>query len=58
MKLGKDIAAIVTGGASGLGAATAAALAEAGLKLAIFDMNWAAGEALAKKLALSSASAM
>ncbi len=50
MKLGKDIAAIVTGGASGLGAATAAALAEAGCKLAIFDMNREAGQALAKKL--------
>ncbi len=32
-------AAIVTGGASGLGAATASALAEAGAKVAIFDMN-------------------
>ncbi len=50
MKLCKDIAAIVTGGASGLGAATAAALAEAGCKLAIFDMNREAGEALAGKL--------
>jgi len=50
MKLGRDIAAIVTGGASGLGAATATALAEAGCKVAIFDMNREAGEALAKKL--------
>ncbi len=50
MKLGKDIAAIVTGGASGLGAATATALAEVGCKAAIFDMNREAGEALAKKL--------
>ncbi|MBL4906057.1 MAG: SDR family NAD(P)-dependent oxidoreductase, partial [Sneathiella sp.] len=32
-------AAIVTGGASGLGAATARALASAGAKVAIFDMN-------------------
>jgi len=32
-------AAIVTGGASGLGAATARALAAAGAKVAIFDMN-------------------
>lgn len=50
MKLDKDIAAIVTGGASGLGAATATVLAEAGCKVAIFDMNREAGEALANKL--------
>jgi NAD(P)-dependent dehydrogenase (short-subunit alcohol dehydrogenase family) len=50
MKLGNDIAAIVTGGASGLGAATAAALAEAGCRVAIFDMNRDAGEALARSI--------
>ena len=50
MKLGKDIAAVVTGGASGLGAATATALAEAGCKVAIFDMNREAGEAFAKSI--------
>jgi len=50
MKLGKDIAAIVTGGASGLGAATATALAEAGCKVAVFDVNREAGEALAKSI--------
>src|SRR5579863_7989456 len=32
-------AAIVTGGASGLGAATARMLAEAGAKVAVFDVN-------------------
>src|ERR1700722_14381092 len=32
-------AAIVTGGASGLGAATARMLADAGAKVAIFDVN-------------------
>ncbi len=32
-------AAVVTGGASGLGRATAAALAEAGVKVALFDRN-------------------
>lgn len=37
--------AIVTGGASGLGAATAARLAEDGLKVAIFDLNADAGQA-------------
>jgi len=35
----KGHAAIVTGGASGLGAATARALAEAGAKVAVFDLN-------------------
>ena len=59
MKLGTDIAAIVTGGASGLGAATAAALAKAGCKVAIFDMNREAGEACARRSsARSSAIAM
>lgn len=37
--------AIVTGGASGLGAATAARLAEDGLKVAIFDLSEDAGQA-------------
>ena len=35
----KDIAAIVTGGASGLGAATARALAEAGAKVTVLDRD-------------------
>ena len=48
MKLGNGIAAIVTGGASGLGGATATALGEAGCKVAIFDVNREAGEALAE----------
>ena len=42
--------AIVTGGASGLGAATARALAEAGAKVAIFDMNGDAAEEMAKEI--------
>src|SRR5271166_3844271 len=50
MKLGKDITAIVTGGASGLGGATATALARAGCRVAIFDMNRNAGEELAKRI--------
>lgn len=37
--------AIVTGGASGLGAATAARLAEDGLKVTLFDMNAEKGQA-------------
>ena len=35
----KNVAAIVTGGASGMGAATARMLAEAGAKVALFDIN-------------------
>jgi NAD(P)-dependent dehydrogenase (short-subunit alcohol dehydrogenase family) len=50
MKLDSSIAAIVTGGASGLGEATARALAAHGVKVALFDMNEAKGEALAKEL--------
>jgi NAD(P)-dependent dehydrogenase (short-subunit alcohol dehydrogenase family) len=43
-------AAVVTGGASGLGAATARALAAQGAKVAIFDLNAAAGEAVAGEI--------
>jgi NAD(P)-dependent dehydrogenase (short-subunit alcohol dehydrogenase family) len=50
MKLSSDISAIVTGGASGLGAATARRLAKQGVKVALFDLNAEAGEALAKEL--------
>jgi NAD(P)-dependent dehydrogenase (short-subunit alcohol dehydrogenase family) len=50
MKLSSDISAIVTGGASGLGAATARRLAKSGVKVALFDLNEAAGEALAKEI--------
>ena len=39
MIITKDTAAIVTGGASGLGNATARALVNAGAKVAIFDIN-------------------
>ena len=42
--------AIITGGASGLGAATAEALRAQGCKVALWDMNAEKGEALAKKL--------
>ena len=50
MKLDNTVAAVVTGGASGLGEATARALAAQGVKVAIFDMNEATGEAVAKDI--------
>ena len=46
----KGQAAIVTGGASGLGGATASALAAAGAKVAIFDVQDELGEKKAKEL--------
>ena len=42
--------AVVTGGASGLGAATARALALAGMKVAILDLNDALGEQVATEI--------
>lgn len=50
MKLEKGIAAVVTGGASGLGAATARALAERGVKVGIFDLNVDLGEKIAGEI--------
>ncbi len=44
MKIDGGTAAVVTGGASGLGLATARALADAGARVAIFDRNAEAGE--------------
>ena len=44
------VAALVSGGASGLGRATAAALAGAGAKVALLDVNRAAAEAAAEEL--------
>ncbi|EZP71220.1 3-hydroxy-2-methylbutyryl-CoA dehydrogenase [Sphingomonas paucimobilis] len=46
----EGVAAIVTGGASGLGGATAARLARAGAKVTIFDLNAELGEAHAKAI--------
>jgi NAD(P)-dependent dehydrogenase (short-subunit alcohol dehydrogenase family) len=48
MELNSNVAAVVTGGASGLGEATVRALAARGVKVAIFDMNEQKGEAVAK----------
>ena len=50
MELKAGMAAVVTGGASGLGKASASALAEAGLKVTIFDVNEEAGEAHASEI--------
>lgn len=50
MQLDNSIAAVVTGGASGLGEATARALAAQGVRVALFDMNAERGEALASEL--------
>lgn len=50
MKLSSDIAAVVTGGASGLGAATARLLAAQGVRVALFDLNEQAGKALAAEI--------
>lgn len=50
MKLGEGLSAVVTGGASGLGAATARRLASAGVKVTLFDMNVEQGEAVAAEI--------
>lgn len=50
MKLGTGTPAVITGGASGLGAATARALAAQGVKVALLDIQDEAGEALAAQI--------
>jgi len=50
MQINSDIAAIVTGGASGLGEATARRLASAGARVAIFDMNAERGAKVASDI--------
>jgi len=53
MKLDSSISAIVTGGASGLGEATARMLREHGVKVGIFDFNEERGQALAKEVGVT-----
>ncbi len=50
MKLDSSVAAVVTGGASGLGAATARRLAQHGVRVALFDMNRDKGDTLAREI--------
>ena len=50
MKLDSSIAAIVTGAASGLGAATARALAERGVRVAVLDRDEERGAAVASEI--------
>ena len=50
MQLNQSVAAVVTGGASGLGEATARALAARGVKVALFDLDEERGEAVAKEI--------
>ena len=50
MHLDETIAAIVTGGASGLGRATATALAARGVKVAIFDRDAEQGHRVADEI--------
>lgn len=50
MKLSNQIPAVVTGGASGLGEASARMLASHGVKVALFDLNEERGERVAKEI--------
>jgi NAD(P)-dependent dehydrogenase (short-subunit alcohol dehydrogenase family) len=50
MKLQHDLAAVVTGGASGLGAATARALASRGARVAVLDRNLEGARLVAREI--------
>ena len=50
MQLNRSVTAIITGGASGLGEATARELAGAGVRVALFDLNKDRGEKVAKEI--------
>jgi NAD(P)-dependent dehydrogenase (short-subunit alcohol dehydrogenase family) len=50
VNLNSEISAVITGGASGLGEATARQLAIRGVRVALFDLNTKRGEAIAHEL--------
>jgi NAD(P)-dependent dehydrogenase (short-subunit alcohol dehydrogenase family) len=50
MKLDSSVSAVITGGASGMGEATARMLASHGVKVALFDLNAERGERVAKEI--------
>lgn len=50
MEINSSLCAVVTGGSSGLGRASATALAAAGVKVAIFDINQTQGQAVADEI--------
>ncbi len=50
MELNSSVAAVITGGASGLGEATARVLAKRGVKVALFDLQKDKGEKVAAEL--------
>src|SRR5215468_5169437 len=50
MQLDSSVSAVVTGGASGLGAATARRLGSRGVKVALFDLNAELGERVAREI--------
>ena len=50
MRIDSTIVAVVTGGASGLGEATARALAAAGARVAVLDLDRARGEVVAREI--------
>ncbi|OJW74518.1 MAG: 3-hydroxy-2-methylbutyryl-CoA dehydrogenase [Sphingomonadales bacterium 63-6] len=50
MKIDTTVSAVVTGGASGLGEATARALAAKGVKVALFDLQQEKGESVAAEI--------
>ena len=50
MILDENISAVITGGASGLGEATARELSKFGVKCALFDLNAEKGEKVASEI--------
>jgi NAD(P)-dependent dehydrogenase (short-subunit alcohol dehydrogenase family) len=50
VQLNSSVTAVITGGASGLGEATARALAARSVKVSLFDLNAERGEALAREI--------